>query len=334
MRIKHEDMLKEFERILLKKGFSQADAYESAKLYTENCLDGVYSHGVNRFPRTLEQIDKGYIDVNAKPVLIDKHGALERWDGQFGMGNLNAKISMDRAIDIARESGIGLVALRNTNHWMRGGAYGWQAADAGCIGICWTNTTANMPPWGGKDAKIGNNPYIMSIPRSSGKHVVLDMAMSQFSYGKIEEYRFEDKELPVPGGYDSHGKLTTNPREIEESGRILPIGFWKGSGFFMVLDIIGALLSGGNSTSDIPSGVVEERAISQVFIAVDPSKFNSVDISDKMIDDILSYVKGSSLQDEARAIMYPGEGSFKTRKENLEQGIPVNEEVWNRIISM
>ena len=327
-------MLKEFERVLLKKGFSERDAYESAKLYAENSLDGVYSHGINRFPRTVEQLDKGYIDVKAKPVLVDSHGGLERWEGQLGMGNLNAKASMARAIEIAKESGIGLVALRNTNHWMRGGAYGWQAADAGCIGICWTNTNPNMPPWGGTEARIGNNPFVIGVPRSNGKHVVLDMAMSQFAYGKIEEHRLAGKELPIAGGYDRDGNLTTIPKEIEETRRILPTGFWKGSGLSIVLDIVGTLLSGGNSTSKIPSGVVEERAISQIFIAIDPSKFNSVDLSDELINEILDYTKTSKAQNEGREIMYPGEGSYKTREENLEKGIPVNQEIWESIKNM
>lgn len=334
MRIKYEDMLKEFQRVLIKKGFDEDDAYRSAKLYTENGLDGVYSHGVNRFPRTMEQIDKGYIDVKAKSVLLDSHGSLERWDGQMGMGNLNAQFSMDRAIELAKESGIGLVAIRNTNHWMRGGAYGWQAADEGCIGICWTNTTANMPPWGGKDARIGNNPFIISIPRGNKRHVVLDMAMSQFSYGKIEEYKLADRELPVPGGYDKDGRLTSQPGDIEETGRVLPIGFWKGAGLSIVLDLVAALLSGGSSTSTIPSGFVEERGISQVFIAIDPSKFNSIDISDEIIDGVLAYIKSSTRVEESRDIMYPGQGSIKTREENLEKGIPVNEEIWNTIKSM
>lgn len=241
---------------------------------------------------------------------------------------------MDRAIELAKESGIGLVALKNTNHWMRGGAYGWQAADGGCIGMCWTNTTANMPPWGGKDARIGNNPFIISIPRGNKRHVVLDMAMSQFSYGKIEEYKFADRELPVPGGYDKDGNLTTIPKDIEETGRVLPIGFWKGSGLSMVLDLVGALLSGGKSTSTIPSGVVEERSISQIFIAIDPSKFNSIDLSDQIIDTVLDYIKSSTRENDSRDIMYPGEGSIKTREENLEKGIPVNPDIWNAIKKM
>lgn len=200
--------------------------------------------------------------------------------------------------------------------------------------VCWTNTTANMPPWGGKDDRIGNNPFIISIPRGNKRHVVLDMAMSQFSYGKIEEYKFANRELPVPGGYDKDGKLTTISKDIEETGRVLPIGFWKGSGLSMVLDLVGALLSGGKSTSTIPSGVVEESSISQIFIAIDPSKFNSIDSSDQIIDGVLDYIKSSTREDNFRDIMYLGEGSIKTREENLEKGILVNPDIWNGIKDM
>ena len=78
---------------------------------------------------------------------------------------------MDRAVELAKQYGIGVVALGNNNHWMRGGSYGWQAADQGCIGICWSNTQPNMPAWGGIDKKIGNNPFIMAIPRLSLIHI-------------------------------------------------------------------------------------------------------------------------------------------------------------------
>ena len=182
-RIKFDDLKAEFKRVLIKKGCDETTADISAQLMTETSCDGVYSHGVNRFPRVIEYIDKGYIDLKAKPTKTESMGAFERWNGNLGFGNVNAKLSMDRAIELAKQYGIGCVALGNTNHWLRGGSYGWQAADAGCIGICWTNTQPNMPAWGAKDRRIGNNPYIMAIPRKEG-HVVVDIAMAQFSYGR------------------------------------------------------------------------------------------------------------------------------------------------------
>lgn len=180
MRIDYEEMKEQFKLVLLKKGFSQNNAEQAAILFTDNSCDGVYSHGVNRFPRVINYIDKGYIKPDAIATKIDGIGGLERWDGNLGLGPLNAKICMDRAIHLSRSYGIGCVAIRNNNHWMRGGAYGWQAANAGCVGICWTNTQPNMPAWGGKDRRIGNNPLIMAIPRKEG-HIVADIAMSQFS---------------------------------------------------------------------------------------------------------------------------------------------------------
>lgn len=332
MRIKFEEMLGEFKRILMNKGFNEEDALEIARIFTENSLDGVYSHGVNRFPRVIEYIDKGYINIKEKAEKVDGFSSFERWDGNLGIGVLNAKAAMNRAIELAKENGIGLVALRNTNHWMRAGYYGWMAANSGCIGICWTNTMPNMPPWGSKESKIGNNPFVIAIPRSNGNHVVVDLAMSQFAYGKIEEYRLKGHDLPVYGGYNSEGNLTLNPKEIEATGRILPTGYWKGSSMSIALDLMAAILSGGDSTTDIGRKCKgDEFGISQVFIAINPIVYSSADSIDAIINNVLNDIKSAEPIKEGNQIRYPGERIIQTRKENLELGIPVNESIWEKI---
>ena len=96
---------------------------------------------------------------------------------------------------------------------MRGGTYGWQAAEAGFIGICFTNTIANLPPWGGLDPRLGNNPLVIAVPRKNG-HVVLDMAISQYAVGKLKQYEGHNEALPLPGGYDEQGKLSTDADAI------------------------------------------------------------------------------------------------------------------------
>lgn len=97
----------------------------------------------------IEYIDKGYIDLKATPTKVEGMGAFERWDGHLGLGNVDAHRAMERPRQgMAKESGIACVAMGNTNHWLRGGSCGWQAADAGCVGICWTNTLPNMPSLG------------------------------------------------------------------------------------------------------------------------------------------------------------------------------------------
>lgn len=333
MRIKYEELENKFKSILASRGFSEENAKAAASVFARNSLDGIYSHGVNRFPRVISYIDKGEIDPSAVATAELKMGAFERWNGHRGFGPLNATLAMDRACELAKEYGIGIVALGDNNHWMRGGSYGWQAADNGCIGICWSNTMPNMPAWGGKDRKIGNNPYIMAVPRSNGAHVVVDCAVSQFSYGKIEEARLKGQQLPVPGGYDTEGNLTTDPAEIEKTWRVLPMGYWKGSGLSILLDVVATVLTNANSVSKIGT-FGDEIGLTQIMIAIDPTKANTPEVTDNIVNEIINDIKSSEPVKEGGEVFYPGEIELNTRKDNLENGIPVIDEVWEKIVSL
>jgi 3-dehydro-L-gulonate 2-dehydrogenase len=333
MRIAFDTMLAEFERVLLARGFSAERAHLCARLFAETSLDGVHTHGLNRFPRFIEYIAKGYVDTVAQPALQLSLSALERWDGRLGPGNLNAHAMMGRACALAKEHGIGCVALGNTNHWMRGGTYGWQAASLGCAAICFTNTTPNLPPWGGDEPLLGNNPFVMALPRSDG-HIVVDIAMSQFSYGKIEQLAARGELLPVDGGYDPEGRLTRDPAAILETKRTLPIGFWKGSALSVVLDLAASLLSGGATTLDIGERAAE-YGVSQVFIAIDCSRFPDDPGSPaRSIERTIEALHAARLVPEAEGAFYPGERTLLARKENLEKGIPVDEAIWNAVRAM
>ena len=107
MRVAYETMLAEFERVLNKYGFSPARAHEAAEIFAHNSLAGVFSHGLNRFPRVVEYLRKGEIDPNAEAECIASFGAMERWDGKRGFGPLNAKHAMDRAVELAHQFGAG-----------------------------------------------------------------------------------------------------------------------------------------------------------------------------------------------------------------------------------
>lgn len=330
LRIPYEELFNEFKRVLISRGFEEKMAEDAAAVFAQNSLDGIYSHGINRFPRVVSYLDKGEIKPDQTAECISAQGMLERWDGHRGFGPLNAKRAMDRACALAKEYGAGIVALGNNNHWMRGGTYGWQAADQGCIGICWSNTQPNMPAWGGKDKKIGNNPFIFAVPKSSGEHVVVDCAVSQFSYGKIEEAKLKGQQLPVPGGYDEDGNLTTDPDAIEKSWRVLPMGYWKGSGISILLDLIATVLTDANSVQKIGT-FGDEVGLSQIMIAIDPSKFQKAEATDRIVDELTEDIHSSIPADENTRVYYPGEIEIGTRKENRKNGILVIEEVWETI---
>jgi 3-dehydro-L-gulonate 2-dehydrogenase len=331
LRVIYPKLYEELLRVLLKTGFEPERAALCARLFADTSRDGVYSHGLNRFPRFIEMIGKGIVRVHAEAICVAREAALERWDGQLGPGNLNAYRCMERAIELAHERGLGCVALANTNHWMRGGSYGWQAAEAGVIGICWTNTMPNMPPWGASHSRLGNNPLVIAVPRPLG-HVVLDTAMSQFSYGALESYRKRGEQLPVFGGFDLEGRLTRDPRAIEQSGRPLPIGFWKGSGLALMLDMLAALLSGGQATHQVPATPDLEAGLSQVFLAFNVSSFDGPEVAERVTDQIIKHLQMSANEDEK--VRYPGERTLETRRRNLEEGIPVEPDIWQHVQSL
>jgi 3-dehydro-L-gulonate 2-dehydrogenase len=332
IRVAPEIMKSEFTRILLKHGFTGERAGQCAEIFMVNSLEGVYSHGVNRFSRFVKNVVNGYIKPGNVPSLTHRTGSLEQWNGNLGPGPLNAAFSTDRAAELARDSGIGMVALANTNHWMRGGNYGWQAARKGFIFMGWTNTEANMPAWGAVDYRLGNNPFVIGLPFRD-EAIVLDFAMTQFSYGKMEAYKLEGKNLPFPGGYDRNGNITHNPEEILITRRALPIGYWKGSGLSLLLDILATTLTGGLSTHEITKNKVE-YSVSQVFIAISTDRLSNSSSMGNSVEKIIDDLKKSATEDEKENIRYPGENVVNTRTHNLLNGIPVNRSVWSEILAL
>jgi 3-dehydro-L-gulonate 2-dehydrogenase len=330
-RIPFEHVQETLALVLRGLAFSVERAESCARLFAETTCDGVYTHGINRFSRFTAMVRNRAIDVNAEPVPVARFGALERWDGRRGPGNLNAYAAMARAMSLCGEHGVACVALGNTNHWMRGGTYGWQAAEAGLIGICWTNTMPNLPPWGGTEPCIGNNPLMIAVPRARGA-VVLDMAMSQFSYGALESYRKRGEMLPLDGGFDADGNLTRDPGAIEASQRPLPVGYWKGSGLAVVLDAMAAMLSLGNATHQIAADSLRETGLSQVFIAISRAALGPA--SENLADGIVASLHACKPAERGARVRYPGEETLRIRAENRRLGLPVDEAVWAEIVAM
>jgi 3-dehydro-L-gulonate 2-dehydrogenase len=172
---------------------------------------------------------------------------------------------------------------------------------------------------------------VIAVPYQQ-EAIVLDMAMSQFSYGALDLHVLRNQQLPVPGGYDKHGVLSIDPAAIRDSERTLPIGYWKGSGLSLLLDILAALLSGGFPVVDISKQNVENN-LSQVFIAINLAKlknFNSIPtLLQHIIDDY-----HQSIPDKNSNVLYPGERVLSVREENTRNGIPVIQKVWDDIMAL
>jgi 3-dehydro-L-gulonate 2-dehydrogenase len=305
----------------------KARARRLAELFTQASADGVWSHGVHRVPGLLRLLRDGMIaDTQSDPRLIATFGALQRYDGLSGLGALNAEFCIDRAIELADTHGVGCVALRNTRHWGRAGNCGWRAAERGFLAICWTNTPPNMPAWGdtGGTPSVGNNPIVLAAPGQAGEHLVLDMALSQFSFGRLETYRAENRPLPVPGGTDASGAPTTDAAAILNGGLPWPIGFWKGSGMAILLDAFAAILSDGSATHSLTPGG-DDAGASQVFLAFQPNRLGGRAASERT-QEIIHHFATASPQSR-----YPGQAALAHRRHSELEGVFVRDDIWREL---
>lgn len=334
MKVTYEELKKTIKDALKRNGVDEQRAEIMAKVHTDSTLKGVNSHGINRIPRLIDFIKKGLIDKASNLELLNKTGAIENYDGHLGFGVINAVTLAKRCAELAKEHGIAMVSVRNTTHWMRGGAYSEIIADEGMIGMCWTNTESLMPAWGSDEMSVGNNPLGISIPSKKG-NVSLDMAMSLYSYGKLESTRLKNEKLPFPGGYDKDGNLTDEPSLIEETKRLIPTGYWKGSGLAICLDTMAAMLSKGKSTYDLDrEKVFNCTGCSQIFIAMNPKAFGTEEENERIIDLMKENIKNSHPIDGKTQVRYPGLGSDMRMEKGLKDGIYVDDDIYKKILEI
>jgi 3-dehydro-L-gulonate 2-dehydrogenase len=327
--ISFETMVAAFTAAIESGGVAPERAATCARIIAQSTFDGIESHGIRRLLPLVAALRSGEIDGAAVPEPVSSHGAIEVWDGKLGIGPLNATFATGRAMALAGEHGIGCAGLRNTTHWLRAATYGRQAVESGFALICWTNTISNMGAWGAADRSVGNNPMVIAVPHRE-RPLVLDMAMSQYSLGSIHLAAERGKTLEVPGGYDEAGELSNDPKRIIESGRVLPAGFWKGSGLAILLDALAVLLTGGNSTAAFDR-MGSERGVSQVFLAFDPAHAAGGATTEALVGEVTAALGRATPLDASRPVHYPGEGTLERRRRNMEHGVEVERELWERI---
>ncbi|SMF56063.1 3-dehydro-L-gulonate 2-dehydrogenase [Alteromonadaceae bacterium Bs31] len=306
--------------------FDKHKAQQLAAIFTEAEFDGITTHGLKRFPRFIEEIEKNMVNTQNQPSIEFQSAGWMLINGKQGPGPLSAAFATEQAVTLAESSGIALVGLKNTNHWLRPGHYAKTAAQQGCAFISWTNTLANLKAHGseaGSAASLGNNPLVIALPASPDP-IILDTALSQFSYGKIQHYMENNEPLPVPGGYDKEGDLSTDAESIFNNLSASAIGWWKGSGLSIMLDLLAAMLSGGQSVNEISKNPGEQN-VSQVFIAIKLEKLWGDAYHDRLAE-LQSQMRASGLH-------WPGQSLARNRKHHDENGISVAASTWQAVLN-
>ena len=330
--VQYEEAVKRMARGL-ERFLNAQDAKRFAEIFAGNSLDGVYSHGMNRYPRYLSDMESGLCDAKVTQAeRVSGLGGLEVWDAHFGVGPLIAQQMAERAIELARTHGIACVALRNNSHWLRAGRYGLMMADAGMMGLCMTNTCMNLVAYGAKEPSTGNNPITIAIPRRAGS-LVMDMAVSQYAFGKLEIMAQEGGMLDTPCGYDTDGNLTNDPQKIVESGLMTPMALWKGSALSIMIDLMVSMLSLGRTSLTIGTPADGEKGMSQMFVCMNPAAVIDMDKAEAQMEKTIAFLNALEPKDGVHGVHAPGENLEKTRARNRECGIPVTEDTWQKIVN-
>lgn len=285
-------------------------------------LQGVPSHGVRMLPPLLAAIREQRITADPQTRLELDRGATCLFDGDRGPGRFVATRAMEHAIERARRFGVGLCLARHTSHWGRAHAYACQAAQAGFAGLCATNAIPVMLAWGSARPLLGNNPLAIAVPHAPDP-VVLDIAMSQASYGKIGTYRREGKKVPPGWGLDAAGQPTDDPAAILANRRLLPMGDHKGAGLALMIELLTGALAGGMLSQEIAAADAtgQDADSSKLFLAIDVGSLGERDGFARRVEAMLTYLRSA---DPAATIKIPGERGWQTRARYLAEGIPIH----------
>src|SRR5258705_5339269 len=228
-----------------KLGLSAANARLTANNLVFANLRGVDSHGVIRTKIYADRLRVGGFKARARPRVISEHESAALIDGRHGVGQVTANAAMKLAIRKARNTGAGIVAVKNSNHFGASAFFAMQALEHGMIGFAATNAGPTMAPTGGREGRLGNNAMALAVPAGKCPPIVLDMATGAAAWGKIFVAQQEKKKIPSTWALDKHGVPTDDPNAAADQGLIQPFGGYKGYGLSLLIDILTGVLSGG-----------------------------------------------------------------------------------------
>ena len=314
------------DRVFTKLGLAEEDAAWTAETLVAAELRGVTSHGVIRMPHYSRRLEINLANPTPDFRVVKDAGALALVDGDNGMGQIVSKRAMEEAIARARTHNVGVVLLKESNHFGAAATYAAMAPEAGMVGLVTTNTLRVLPPAGGKEARIGNNPVSIALP--SDPPMVLDMALSVVARGYIIEAARAGELIPEGWGLDKEGRPTTDPSQVLESSLLSPIAGYKGSGLSIAIDaILGSLAGGGHSHEIV--GINEfsgKSRVTSVFVAINIEALLPLSEFRAAANTFISIIKATPKAAGVETIFIPGEIEHQKEAERRRNGFELSPE--------
>ncbi len=319
-----------FEKI----GFSKEDSEQITDVLLLSDLYGIESHGMQRLVRYHKGIEKGLINIDAKPEVVFETPLSAVIEGHDGMGQLNGVAAMNMAIKKAKETGVGIVSVRNSNHFGIAGYYAKMASDAGLIGFAMTNSEAIMVPTFSRLAMLGSNPIAMAMP-AEPYPFFFDASTTVVTRGKLEVYNKNGKALPEGWALDKNGHGSSDSADVlknivaKAGGGIMPLGgefeqtgSHKGYGWGMVCEIFCSIFSLGLTSNHTHIG--SKGGTCHGFMAINPNLFGNPDDIKAHLSTFLQELREAPKADGAERIYTHGEKEILAYADRMENGIDVN----------
>jgi (2R)-3-sulfolactate dehydrogenase (NADP+) len=272
---------------------------------------GLPTHGMSRVPFYCSMLRNGRADGAAHPVMAAERAGVCLIDNADGLPYVSAEWAVAEVIQRARRNGIGFAGIRNSAHVGVMGIHLQPVAEAGLVGLAFTNSPAAIPAWGGKKALFGTNPVAAVFPRKAADPIVIDLALTTVVRGRIMMAMRKGERIPEGWALDRHGKPTTDPKEAIEHGSLFPIGGAKGAMLALMFELLCAALTGAAIGPEADSFFSEQGnrpRIGQAFIAIDPSALAG---AEKFSERVETVVAAMHADPEVRL---PGARRFASRK--------------------
>lgn len=312
---------------------------EHAHIQMESLLDadqkGVSTHGIFRLPRYVHQLAKGYIHAQPNMKFVKEGPIVKVLDVDHSLGAVASYLAMKEAIKLSSAKGVGIVAVRKSNHFGTAAFYSELASSEGQIGIVFTNTSPLIAPTGTKKPIVGNNPWSISVPSRLGHPITLDIANSVVARGKIRIAAQKGESIPLGWALDRDGNPTTDPLEAIK-GIILPIGEHKGYGISLMIEILAGVLTGADFAESMV-GVDEDkkRNVGHLFMALNIEQFMPLEEFLSRVDELIQAVKRAPRIKEEQEAFLPGEIEWRKKLASMEQQtVPLSAKTFQALLDL
>lgn len=336
VRVGRDALLGLVEQILIREQLSPAKARLMAESLVEASLRGVDSHGVHLLAYYVRQFRAGNIDLAADGHVVSESGACLLYDGEHGLGQQISAICCDHAVRLARLYGIGLVLARHSNHFGAAAFWGRRISRHGMIGIVMCNASPSVPPWQGREGRVGTNPICVAAPSTGRGAWLLDMATTTVAMNKIIQAASNGRATIPPGwAMDRDGVPTTDTGEARR-GWLMPLGGYKGSGLNLMVEILCAVLSGGVLSTQVGGLHILDRKMntSQLFLAIDVVRFLPLEEFQARMEQLVTLIKSTPPARGFDEVLVAGDPESRAAEQRLREGIPIDAATWERLTEL